>query len=202
MLHNLLNVKGSMVAHFFRNPGKRIQHFDVEQHGDLLIAEVKKDNIILNQGKAEVIKALAYGNTRILARMAIGDRGTIPSDSQVPKVPTPDRTSLYHEVYRQDIQTMVVTTEGSTNEILSVGTFDAVDIPLSSFLDQTRPMVNEVGLVMCDINLGRPLPRPAVASPDTPDADEALFNLLTFNSVPFKAEEEVGVTVRYKIYVV
>ncbi len=186
----------------YRNPGNRVANYseDAVAESDVLHRFVK-ENIILNQGKAEVIRALATGDSRILARMAIGDRGALPSNPQVPKVPDRTRTSLYHEVFRQDIQTIVTQTSGDTNEIMMVATFNAVDIPNTSFLDQSAPMINECGLVVCDVVLGRPLPRPPVASPNASDTDEMLFTHLPFNSVPFKAEEEVSVTVRYKIYV-
>ncbi len=184
----------------FKNPKYVIKQYD-ESLNDLVITRFVKENIILNQGKAEIIKALSTGDSRILARMAVGDRGALPSNTQVPKVPDRTRTSLYHEVFRQDIQTIVTTTSGDTNEILMVATFNAVDIPVTSFLDQSAPMINECGLVLCDVILGRPLPRPIVAAPATPDADELLFTHLPFNSVPFKAAEEVSVTVRYKVFV-
>jgi hypothetical protein len=186
----------------FRNPG--LVHPDYEEgcvpESDVLLHFVQ-ENIILNQGKAEIIKALSTGDSRILARMAVGDRGALPSNPQVPKVPDRTRVALYHEVFRQDIQTIVTTTSGDVNEILMVATFNAVDIPTTSFLDQSAPMINECGLVLCDVVLGRPLPRPIVAAPALPDADELLFTHLPFNSVPFKAEEEVSVTVRYKVFV-
>lgn len=166
-----------------------------------LIDRICRKNIILNLGKSEVIQSLTTGTNRVIARMAIGARGTLPSDPTVPKIPDALRTELYEEVYRQDVETTSVTTQGSTNEVLFVSTFRAVDIPLSAYPDQTNPVVNEVGLVMIDLVTGAPLPRTPIASPDTPDADEALFAMRTFKTVPFEAANETSVTVRYTIFI-
>ena len=133
--------------------------------------------------------------------MAIGARGTLPSDPTVPKTPEASRTDLYEEIYRQDIDTTSITTVDDTNEVLFVTTFRAVDIPLSAYPDQTNPTVNEVGLVMIDLITGAPLPRSPIASPDDPDTDEALFAMRTFKSVPFEAANETAVTVRYTIFI-
>lgn len=166
-----------------------------------LIERICDKNIILNQGKAETILSLTSGTNRVLARMAIGDRGALPSDPTVPKTPDASRTGLYAEVYRQDVDVVSTTTSGSTNEILLVSTFRAVDIPLSAYSDQTNPVVSEVGLVMIDQITGAPLPRPPVASPAAPDSDEAVFAMRTYKTVPFEAANETAVTVRYTIFI-
>lgn len=167
----------------------------------VLIDHICRKNIILNLGKSEVIQSLTTGTNRVIARMAIGARGALPSDPTVPKIPDASRTELFEEVYRQDVETTSVTTLGSTNEVLFVSTFRAVDIPLSAYPDQTNPVVNEVGLVMVDLVTGASLPRTPIASPDTPDADEALFAMRTFKTVPFEAANETSVTVRYTIFI-
>lgn len=69
-------------------------------------------NILLYQGLAEVIRTLCSTSPtkpRIITRMAVGDQGTIPSDSTVPKVPVKTATGLYHEFYRKDIDSTVPT---------------------------------------------------------------------------------------------
>jgi len=198
-----IKIKGHLEVYAFRNPGKRIEVYDPENtaHQALLQQHISIDNIVLNQGKAEIIHGLTTGTNRVLARMAIGDRGALPSDLQVPKTPDAERLGLYHEVYRNDIQSTATTTEGSRNEILFVDTFYAVDIPITAYSDQTNPVMNEVMLVMCDLILGVPLPRDPVVTPAEPDIDEAGFSMVTFNSVPFKAEQETAVTVRYGIFI-
>ena len=167
----------------------------------VLIDQICNPNIIVNAGKAEIINTLDDGTNRVLARMAIGDRGTLPSDPTVPKTPDATRTTLYAEAYRQDVDDSIPTTVGSTNEILLVSTFDSVDIPLSAYSDQTNPVINEVGLIMVDLIGGNPLPRTPVASPTAADADEALFAMRTFKTVPFESANETSVTVRYTIFI-
>lgn len=96
----------------------RTQPFDgiveiwVHKNGKLVnFQEVK--NIVLFQGNAEVIRTLCTVDPattpRIITRMAIGDLGTIPSDSTVPKVPVKTASSLYHEIYRKDIDARTLT---------------------------------------------------------------------------------------------
>lgn len=167
----------------------------------------KFKNIILWQGRAEMVRTMAATNpalhTRVINRMAIGDRGTIPLDSQVPKVPTPDLTGLYNEIYRKDIESKTFTTSGADNYVQFVAEFVASDVPLSAFSNPTEPRVNEVGLVF--INPGAPegLDRSAspVIAPDTPPADEVLASIRTFKSIPFDAANDVSVTVRYTLYI-
>jgi hypothetical protein len=173
---------------------------DVYRKG-VFVERICRRNVILNQGKSETIRSLSSGTSKVLARMAIGDRGALPSDPTVPKTPDATLTKLYSEVYRQDVDVTSVTTSGSTNEILLVTTFKAVDIPLSAYSDQTNPVVNEVGLIMIDQITGAPLPRPPVASPNLCDADETMFALRTYKSVPFEAANETAVTVRYTIFI-
>lgn len=164
-------------------------------------------NIITNIGKASVIQSLTSGTNRILARMAIGCQGALLSDQSVPKNPDVYRTALYYEIYRQDVEVTSVTTQDDINEVLLVATFKAVDIPISSYANQTNPVVSEVGLIMIDQITGAPLPREAVASPTKPDGiggvnpDEALFAMRTYKTVPFEAANETAVTVRYTIFV-
>lgn len=190
------------------NPSKNNDGFKIKGFAEFLVYEKGKlvdrfcqKNIILNQGKAEVIQGLTTGTNRVLARMAIGDRGALPSDSTVPKTPEASRTGLYAEVYRQDVEVTSVTTEDDTNQILLVTTFRAVDIPVTAYSDQTNPVVNEVGPVIVDLISGDPLPRPSIAAPNAPDADEALFAMRTFKTVPFEAANETAVTVRYTIFI-
>lgn len=200
MFSDSLKIKGHLDLYVFRNPQRRISRYDPALHSHLLQQHIEIDNIILNLGKSEVINGLSSGTNRILARMAMGDRGTLPSDPKIPKTPDATRIGLYHEVYRQDIQTTVKQT-GTTNELMFIHTFNSVDIPITSFSDQVDPVFNEILLVMCDLISGDPLPRPPVASPAVPPIDEAGFSMVTFNTVPFKATEETAVTVRYGIFI-
>lgn len=167
-----------------------------------IIDEQHIHNIILNLGKDRVIETLTTGFINVIARMAIGDRGTIPSDQTVPKVPTADQTTLFNEVYRDDVDTTTLDVGTPTvHEVTFIKTFSALEVPITAFSNQANPLVNEVALVMADLLGGAPLPRPPVASPDTPDADEELFSTRTFKSVPFEAANEITVTIRYTIFI-
>lgn len=191
-------------------PGKLIQEFPVKVYDSAEIVYNKEDlirheeikNIILNSGKDRVINSLTTGTIKTICRMAIGDRGTIPSDSTVPKVPVATMTALYNEVYRSDIETTVLNIGTSTtHEVKFIKTFSALTVPLTSFSNQANPAVNEVALVMADLISGDPLPRADVAAPNSPNTDEQLFSIRTFKSVPFEAANEISVTIRYTIFI-
>jgi hypothetical protein len=160
------------------------------------------NNIIFNQGKDRVITSLTTGFIRTIARMAVGDRGTIPSDSTIPKVPVSTMTALYDEVYRSDVDVVTLNVGTPTvHEAKFIKTFSALTIPLTSFSNQANPVVNEVGLVTCDLLSGTPLPRPDIAAPTANLADEELFSIRCFKSVPFEAANEIAITIRYSIYI-
>jgi len=163
----------------------------------------KIENVILYTGKDRVIESLTTGFIHTIARMAIGDRGALPSDQTVPKVPTSDLEGLYNEVYRDDVDAVVLDVGGGdgTHEVKFIKTFSAVDIPLTSYSNQASPVINEVSLITADLLAGSPLPRPPVAAPNTPDVDEGFFSLRTFKSVPFEASNEISITIRYTIFI-
>lgn len=73
----------------------------------------KLKNIILFQGQAEILRAIAISSPatkpRVVTRMAIGDQGTIPSDQTVPKIPVKTATGPFHEVYRKDVDSKTPT---------------------------------------------------------------------------------------------
>jgi hypothetical protein len=158
-------------------------------------------NIVVNIGKDKVITSLVSGSMNVVARMVMGDRGTIPSDSTVPKSPTSGMEALYNNVYRADLDAVILNVGSATvHEAKFIRTFSAVDVPITAFSNQANPVINEVGLVTADL-ISVPLPRAPVASPDLPLADEKLFSIRTFKSVPFEAANEIAVTIRYTIYI-
>ena len=169
---------------------------------DQLISKQSIKNLIADQGKDQLISGLATGTIKTLCRMAVGDRGTIPSDSQTPKVPVNPVTALYNEVFRGDVDvvTLNIGTPG-THEIKLIKTFAASDIPVTSFSNQASPVVNEVALILADLFLGAPLPRADVAAPALPPADEELFSIRTFKSIPFDVATDISVTIRYTIFI-
>lgn len=168
---------------------------------ELLDTQVIK-NIILNNGKDRVIESLTTGFINVIARMVIGDRGTLPNNQTSPKVPTADQSNVFNEVYRADIDSTILNIGTPDNhEVTFVKTFSALNIPVTSFSNQANPIVNEVGLVLADLIGGTPLPRSPVASPDDPPSDESIFAVRTFKSVPFEAANEISITIRYTIFI-
>ena len=176
---------------------------DLQFEDGQLLGKQVIENIILNAGKDRIVESIAEGSIYKVSRMAIGDRGTLASDSTVPKVPDPlTTTGLYNEIYRADVEDSVLNIGlPGVHEIQFVKTFSAVDIPVTSFSNQAEPVVNEVGLVMIDISNPSGEDRPPVAAPNPVSSDEIVFSLRTFKSVPFEAANEIAVTIRYTIFV-
>jgi len=167
-----------------------------------IIDHFKLENIILNYGKDDVIKSLTTGVIQTICRMAVGDRGTIPSDPTVPKVPTPEMTAPYNEVFRSDVDAVVLDVgTPSVHQVKFIKTFSATIIPIGSFSNQASPAINEVMLVSADLIGGDPLPRADIAAPDPHPTDERGFALRTFKSVPFEAANEITITIRYSIFI-
>lgn len=191
------------------NRGKLLSNFkghkvydssSIDFNNTQLIDYLDMMNIVLDQGKDEWVKSLTTGFIKVIARMAIGDRGTLPSDATVPKIPTGNMTNLYNEIYRDDIDVTALNIGSpGVHEITFTNTFPSSAVPITAFSNQANPVINEVGLVLCDLLSGNPLPRPAVAYPGVNDIDEKVFSLRTFKSVPFEAANDINVTVRYTI---
>lgn len=173
----------------------------VYQRG-ILVDKMIFENIVLNTGKAFTVNRMAKTNGEIIARMAIGDMGTVPSDPTVPRIPTVDDTELYHEIYRQDVQSVNVVTVGSQNEATFTSIFRAVDIPSTAYINPATPAVNEVGLVVVDTLVIPPMPRSPVASPDPQHPGEYIFSLKTFKSIPFEAANETTISVKYTVTII
>lgn len=198
-----------------RTPGTKIENhpifhkipvFNGKTEIDLsdveLIDSFEGPNIVVKTGTDRTVNAYQNGFMRVIGRMAIGDRGTIPSDSTTPKVPTKDMTALYNEVYRDDVDVVTVDTSGEDSKITFVKTFSAIDVPVTSLSNQANPRINEVALIMVDALSGAPLPRGPVAYPDPNDADEEMFAMRAFKSVPFDQANDLSITVRYTISLV
>ena len=189
-----------MVSDF--NGHKVYDSAEIVYNEEDLISREEIKNIVLNAGKDRTISSLGSGFIKTVCRMAIGDRGTIPSDPTVPKVPVDTFTALYNEVFRSDVDvtTLNIGTP-TTHEIKFIKTFSAIDIPLTAFSNQAKPTVNEVAIVMADLLAGTPLPRADVAAPGANLPDEELFAMRTFKSVPFDAANDLSITIRYTIFI-
>lgn len=89
---------------------------------------------------------------------------------------------------------------GTVNECQFSATFDAVDVPVSSFANPSQPRINEVGLVIIDPTAAGGLARPPVVAPNANEPDEVLLSIRTFKSVPFEVANDVSITIRYTIF--
>ena len=101
----------------------------VTKHHGVVVDVQHLENIIFYQGNSAIITSLSQITPStvpaIINRMAVGDQGTIPSNQAVPKVPTKSlpqtlgTNGLYHEVYREDVQSRVITTNTGTTFTVS-----------------------------------------------------------------------------------
>ena len=124
----------------------------------LVHREVLK-NILLYTGMAEVIRGLTSSSPltpRVITRMAIGDQGTLPSDSTVPKVPVKTMTGLYHEVARQDVDSATQTLYSPTG-FTYTGTTTSGSNTISS-------LSSTVGVTLGMVVTGTGIPLGAVVS--------------------------------------
>lgn len=180
---------------------KRYSSHELDFSSTKLVDHQDIRNIIVNGGKDKVIESLTTGSMNVIARMAMGDRGTIPADPTVPKVPVATMDALYNEVYRDDVDATILDIgTPTTHSVKFIKTFSSLVVPITSFSNQALPVVNEVALITADLIFGNPLPRTPVAAPTAPDSDEEVFSIRTFKSVPFESANEIAVTIRYTIY--
>lgn len=100
-------------------------------------------NIVLSQGLAEVMRGMSSSpyttptNTlapRVITRMAIGDQGTSPSDSTLAKVPVKTMSALYHETYRQDIDSGAQTLYSPTGFTVTGDTSTTAGTPAGTLI--------------------------------------------------------------------
>lgn len=177
---------------------------DLDFSGCDLIGTQDMMNIIVNQGKDTVINSLVTGYINPIVRMAVGDRGTISSDPTSPRVAQPTQTSLFNEIYRDKIEATFLlsqTTPGA-HGVQFIKTVSASSIPPGAYGNQANPVISEVGLISADILTGLPIAsRPAIYDPADAPADEKLFAIRTFKSVPFEASNDISVTIRYTIFI-
>jgi len=178
---------------------KGIVNIQVRSNG-VVVEEFTTENVVLYQGKAGIIKGLVNPTAITISRMALGDSGTIPSDASVPRTVHPSATELFHEVFRQNIQTTTTTTVDADNSATFITIFRAVDIPITSYLDQLKPVISEVALVLVDTLLP-PAVRPPVAAPDPQFPGELLFSIRTFKAIPFEAASDTTISIKYTIMI-
>jgi len=174
-----------------------------DQHGRIIHSE-KGKNVVLNVGKYEVMTILrddAWGPTpptreiggvvKSIARLAVGDGGADPGTLLVPKALDKTRTSLFHEVWRQDFSTLTKPTQSSIQTVTDVL---SNTIPVANYNPANGGyFLNEAGLI---ISL------PGVYVAGTSDPAEVNFTHKTFKSIDFDPALNMTATVRWTIYIV
>lgn len=149
-----------------------------------------------------LIGVVGGGFTGSIFRMAVGDGGVPAGELFNPKIPDatwPARTGLFHEVIRQDISTFTTPT---TTSMRFVGSFNSVDVDLSSF-SLSDLVINEAALILGDgvLTVGGDQKQPNKTPPDTIDSDEVMFSMRTFKSAAFDPSEDVTITISWTITV-
>lgn len=168
-----------------------------------IINVIEDKNFIVDLGLERVVDILSnsggtYSGYRIF-RMAIGDDGAVTGQPFVPKVPDatwPARTGLFHELIRQNIDTVTQPTAKSMRFLTS---FDSADIDNTSYSSSPK-VVNEASLIISD---GTATGQQQInkTPPDTPGASETLFSIRTFKSQSFDPADTLTLTVAWTIFV-
>jgi hypothetical protein len=163
-------------------------------------------NFIVNSGITAIRDVLigvnGGGFAGSIFRMAVGDGGTPPEELFNPKIPDatwPARTTLFHEVIRQDIS---VFETPQTNSMRFVASFNSVDVDLTSY-SLAELVVNEAALIIGDgiLTVGDDKKQVNKAPPDSIDADEKMVSMRTFKSASFDPAEDVTITITWTITV-
>lgn len=112
---------------------------EIEVHrAGKLVQYIREKNVILYQGDAEVIRTISTVSPstepRIIDRMCIGDLGTIPADSTIPQPVDKSDTALYHETYRKNIDSRILTIApaGFTTSMLGTLVFGSAVVTVTS----------------------------------------------------------------------
>lgn len=133
-------------------------------------------------------------------RMAIGDGGCPPGqlfDPYLPDATWPARTTLFHEMLRQDVSTFTTPTDFSMR---FVGSFNSTDLDPTSYSLADR-VANEACLIAGDgvLTIGGDKIQVNKTPPDTPGADEVMVSMRTFKSASFDTTEDVTLTITWTL---
>lgn len=183
-------------------------HIRVERQVGAGPAELVHDskNFIVDGGLTGVRDILIGVNGGGVAgsifRMAVGDGGVPPAELFNPKLPDstwPARTTLFHEVLRQDIS---VFSRPTSSSMRFVGSFRSVDVDPTSFSLASR-VINEASLILGDgvLTVGGDKKQINKTPPDTVGADERMLSMRTFKSASFDPAEDVTITITWTITV-
>lgn len=158
-------------------------------------------NFIVDLGKQRAIQIMtglvdAWPQSRRIFRMAIGDQGCVPGQPLIPKTPDgtwPGFTTLFHEVGRQDLTSI---TNPAVKQARFLASFLSSNYTAGNFSSTPR-LINEAGLIT-----SQGVPIAGVTQPPTSiPADEDLFSIRTFKSVPFDPADSVTIQVLWNMFV-
>jgi len=176
---------------------------EVHDKNGKLIHKEEGENVVLDRGKEEIMYLLRdnvwglggdreiAGTVKSIARLAVGDGGADPGSLLTPKTLDKTRTTLFYEVWRQDVTSMAHPTSHSlrtTTDVLSAGVATASFNPANGGY-----YANEAGLVIS---------RPGHFITSVPEAGEILFTHKTFKSFPFDPTLAITATFKWTIYIV
>jgi len=178
----------------------------VERHDANGGVEVVCDdkNFIVDGGLTAIRDALVGTNgggfTGSIFRMAVGDGGVPAGELFNPKQPDATwdaRTTLFHEMIRQDIAVFETPTSTSMR---FVGSFNSQDITTSSY-SLSDHVVNEAALIIGDGVLTTGGDKKRVQDGDTVDADEIMLSMRTFKSASFDNAEDITIQISWTLTV-
>ena len=166
-------------------------------------------NFIVDAGMTAVRNMLlgdagvaAGGFLGSLHRMALGGQGVPAGELFNPKLPDstwPARTTLFHEIIRQDITAFTSPTDFSARFASSFNSLDMVGHEAS--YPWTDRVVNEAALIIGDGVLTVGGDKKYLNDGDSADSDEVMFSMRTFNSASFDSGEDITITVTWTITV-
>lgn len=163
-------------------------------------------NFIVDAGLAGVASILIGANgggfSGSIFRMAVGDGGVPPAELFNPKLPDstwPARTTLFHEILRQDVS---VFSRPTTTSMRFVGSFRSTDVDDTSYSLSAR-VINEACLILGDgvLTVGGDKKQVNKTPADTADTDESMMSMRTFKSASFDSAEDVTITIYWTITV-
>jgi len=169
-----------------------------------LIFEEKDDNVVLTQGKYEIMKMLRnnaareiLGTPRSICRLVVGDGGCPSSDLFTPKTLDKSRTALFYPVHIRDITSSSHPT-GDALEIivdilsddLIVGDFNPANA--GEYLNEAALVSSIPGTYVA----GKP------GDPGVDSASEVEITHKTFKSFPFTPGQTITATIKWTLFIV
>ena len=184
----------------------------VKDKGGRVLYKDEGPNTLLITGKEQILALLwddalktippdpsreLAGTVKSICRFVVGNGGAEPSNLLVPKSLDSSRTTLYNEVWRQDVDLPGGITHPANNSLRFITTVDSSTIPEARF-GSLGKYINEAGLVISIPGYyanGEP-------NPATPDSNEVQLTHKTFKSFPFDPGLTMTATFLWELYIV